>query len=306
MRVSVSIATHNRLDELRRTCEVLHQLDPPPDEIIICADRCTDGTAAFIRKAYPKVRFFENEVARGSIYVRDFIIRQATGDILLTLDDDSYPIEQDFITHLRDLFRDHPEIGVASFPQRTEEFPETLDQKDFGPARYVSHYINAASAVRRSVYLELEGWTVDFEHMYDEPDYSLQCLQHGYHTYHATHLTIRHHWSGRNRSELANHHRHARNEQASLWKRCPLPYAPLVSVYRALSQFKFAATRGVDWFVQEPRWWFQFIKRWPGILRQRNPVSWSVYRQWLRLIKNPIYQENDWKERFPRSSPLNG
>ena len=57
---AISIATHNRLPELQRTLGVVAGLQPQPDEILICADGCTDGTADFIREHCPKARLIEN------------------------------------------------------------------------------------------------------------------------------------------------------------------------------------------------------------------------------------------------------
>ena len=44
MTVSVMIATRNRAEELRKTCRVLGQLNPPPLEVLVTADSCTDKT----------------------------------------------------------------------------------------------------------------------------------------------------------------------------------------------------------------------------------------------------------------------
>lgn len=44
LRVAICIATHNRRDELIRTLGVLAGLDPAPDEVLVAADGCTDGT----------------------------------------------------------------------------------------------------------------------------------------------------------------------------------------------------------------------------------------------------------------------
>src|SRR5690606_30687697 len=131
-----------------------------------------------------------------------------------------------------------------------DEFPETLEQKDFGPSVFTGNYVNAAAAFRRSTYLELDGWDTSFEHMYDEPDYSLQCLAHGWQIYHFTGASIRHHYSPRNRKEIAIHHRHARNEQWSAWRRCPFPQVIAVAAGRAIRQAGYAARRGANWLVR--------------------------------------------------------
>ncbi len=96
MRVSVMITTSNRLDELQRTLQMLAKLDPAPDEVLITADGCTDGTAEFV-SAMPNVKFIVNKPAKGSVASRDRMMREAQGDLVLALDDDSYPEQLDCI-----------------------------------------------------------------------------------------------------------------------------------------------------------------------------------------------------------------
>ncbi|PYV51529.1 MAG: hypothetical protein DMG98_25730, partial [Acidobacteria bacterium] len=64
MRVSVMITTSNRLEELQRTLQMLGKLDPAPDEVLVTADGCTDGTPEFL-SAMPNVKFVGNQPARG-------------------------------------------------------------------------------------------------------------------------------------------------------------------------------------------------------------------------------------------------
>ncbi len=295
---AVSIATHNRLDELQRTCAVLAALDPPPDELLIAADGCTDDTADWVRAHRPEARLFENTPGKGSIAARDEMIRAARSDLLLSLDDDSYPVEPDFIARLRDLFGKMPLLAVASFPQRTDEYPETLTATDFGPAHFPGSYVNAASAFRRAAYLELDGWDLDFRYAYDEPDYALQCAAAGWQVYHTTGATIRHHYSPKNRDEMRIHQRHAVNEQWSAWKRCPFPWVLGVAAFRAVRQLGYAASRGPRWVLHEPAWWWKALGGLGRCLRSRRPASWRAYRAWMQLARTPLRTEAEWCERF--------
>ena len=298
---AISIATHNRLPELRRTLGVIAALAPPPDELLVCADGCEDGTAQFVRDQFPRVKLIEHPRPRGSIQSRIELMRAAASDIVVSLDDDSHPIDSNFIARVRELFAARPHVAVASFPQRTDEYPETLTADGFGPSRYAGGYINAAAAFRRSVYLQLEGWPPEFEHAYDEPDYTLQCLAAGHAVYYETAIVIRHHYSALMRSEIRTHHRHARNEQWSAWRRCPFPGVLAVSLYRALSQLNYARKRGPAWLVREPRWWFMALRGLPAALRNRRPVPARIYRQWLQLARRPIETREQWQAAFGRS-----
>src|SRR5438132_3916127 len=101
---SIMITTRNRCEELKRTCTMLARLDPIPAEILITADGCNDGTVAVVRRMLPNAKVFENPSAQGSVAARDRMMREATSDLVLALDDDSYPEEQDCITRIGRMF----------------------------------------------------------------------------------------------------------------------------------------------------------------------------------------------------------
>ena len=282
MRVSVMITTSNRLEELQRTLQMLGKLDPAPDEVLVTADGCTDGTAEFL-SPMPNVKFVVNQPARGSVASRDRMIREARGELVLALDDDSYPEQLDCIARFVPLFEQRSNLAVLHFPQRTDEYPDTVAQMDFGHEKLTRSFANSGAVLHRSTYLELAGFEPRFYHMYEEPDYGLQCLAAGYDVVFSPIVTIRHHYSGQARDEIRIHHRHARNEFWSSLMRCPFPFALGVLGWRAASQFRYACRRGWSWVVREPRWWAQAVAGIPYFIRKRKPVSWEAYKRWLSL-----------------------
>jgi GT2 family glycosyltransferase len=279
----VTITTRNRCRELRRTCQVLSALDPAPEEVLICADGCTDDTEAMVRAEFPGFRLFVNRPPRGSVGSRDFLIREATADLIVSFDDDSHPVGTDFLGRLREAFARYPEAAVISFAQRTDEYPETLRRQDWGPGRFVASYANSAAALRRDVYLRLDGYDPRFFHMYEEPDFALQCYAAGHAVWFEPTLVVRHYYTGTSRSNVRAHGRHARNEQWSVWRRCPMPFCLLVSCLRALSQFRYACRQGPAWACREPAWWLAALRGLPEYLALRRPVSWRAYLRWMRL-----------------------
>src|SRR5437667_12408961 len=126
MTVSVMIATKGRIVDLRRTCRVLQQLSPPPLEVLITMDGCTDDTVEVVRRDLPETRLFVNEIALGSVASRDRMMREAQADLVLALDDDSYPEQLDCAMRIVPFFEQRPKLAVLHFPQRTDEYPETL------------------------------------------------------------------------------------------------------------------------------------------------------------------------------------
>ncbi len=287
MRVAITIATRNRRADLEQTCGELRKLSPQPDEFWICADGCTDDTIAWVRQNAPHARLIEHRTSVHSIRSRDEMIRATACDIVVGIDDDSYPMAADFVTHVRARFGARPRCAVLSFPQRTDEFPATLAATDFGPALQLGSYVNAASALRRSTYLELGGWPLIFEHAADEPDYSLRCIDAGWEVLFDPAQPFRHHWSPRMRNEIGIHHRHSRNEQWTVLMRCPAPIWPFACIRRAAGQFAYAVKRGPAWVVREPIWWIRALRGASRAWALRAPVSAAAYRRWRQLLKKP-------------------
>ena len=283
MTVSVIITTRDRATDLQRTCDVVMQLRPAPNEVLVTADGCTDGTVDVIADKFPDVRLIANKPGRGSVASRDRMIREASGDLVLALDDDSYPEQLDCIARFVPVFEERPQLAVLHFPQRTDEYPETLAQTNFGSEHLTRSFANSGAVLRRSTYLQLPGFESRFFHMYEEPDYALQCVAAGYDVLYSPIVTIRHHYAGQARDEIRIHHRHARNEFWSTLLRCPFPFAIGMAAWRVFSQFGYAWKRGGSWVIREPSWWWQALGGIPYCVRKRRPVSWGGYKRWLRL-----------------------
>ena len=301
--ISICIATHNRRDDLTRTLRKIARLDPQPAEIILAADGCTDGTPEFVATEHPTIHLITHVEARGSIPSRNELASACTSEIFLSLDDDSYPIETDFISRVARLFADNPALAIASFPQRTDEFPATLEQADFGPPHFTGTYANSGAAIRRAVFNELGGYPDFFRHAYEEPDFALRCCASGWQARHETSLTIRHHFTSILRDEIRTHQRHARNELWSVAMRCPAPQLFAVALFRLARQAGYAAHRGFSWLVREPQWWRQCVAGLPRCRAARLPLPWKKYRAWMQLVRRPIHSREEWIETFGEISP---
>jgi len=292
MKFSVMIATRNRREELRRTLMKLQELNPPADEILVCADGCTDGTAEMVRSQFPSCTLLENETGRGSIFSRDRMLCTASGDMVLSLDDDSYPVDSDFLLRLTTVFKTHPEAAVIAFAElRGDQRSIAGPAAELSKGQYVSAYPNCAAAMRRELYLCSSGFATFFEHMYEEPDYALQCYARGYGVWFEPILRVRHHLTNTQRKSVLRHHLNARNELWSVGLRCPWPWLPFIASYRLFRQLIFAASQGLSWVIREPQWWARAIVGWRHVIKNRRPVPWRLYRGWLLLNRKPVESE---------------
>src|SRR5262245_57770425 len=211
MTVSVMITTRNRIEDLQRTWRVLQQLNPPPLEVLITTDGCTEDVVATVKAELAEARVFVNEIGLGSVASRDRMMRTAQGDLVLALDDDSYPDQLDCIARIVPMFEQHQNLAVLHFPQRSDEYPETLAQTDFGPERLTRTFPNSGAVLRRSTYLYLPGFESRFFHAYEEPDYALQCVAAGYDGLFISVVTLGYHYLGTARDTISAYHTYLRN-----------------------------------------------------------------------------------------------
>ncbi len=291
---SIMIATHNRCSELEKTMQELQRLTPAPAEILVCLDACTDGSEAMLKAKFPDVITIKNRQPLGSIGSRNRLLRAANSPFVLSLDDDSYPVESDFLSFALKEFMQYPRLAILVFPQRSEEFPDSLVEKDFGASQFQGSYSSSGAMLRRHTYLQQQGYPSFFFHAYEEPDYALQCFAAGWQVKFCPLRTIRHRYTSIGRNEIRIHHRHARNELLSVVMRCPLPYALGVGLFRLLRQFGYACSRGASWVIREPVWWLNFLKLLPQAIAQRSPLPWRTYRGWMQLLRRPVTTESEW------------
>jgi GT2 family glycosyltransferase len=290
MTFAVMIATHNRCADLRRACAALKLLDPGPDEVLICADGCTDDTVPMLLREFPGFVVVEHPERRGSVASRDRMLRLASADIVVSLDDDSYPIQPDFLARLNHLLEAHPEAAVVAFAEMRDDDradPATAFRDD-RRGRYVAAYANCGAAMRRDVYLQLAGFPSFFDHMYEEPDYALQCYAAGRAVWFDPALAVRHHISQVNRNAGRRQRLHARNELWSVLVRCPWPYLPAVALFRIWRQLRYAATQGPSDVLLQPAWWLSALRGLPQCLADRAAIPWRTYWGWMKLARLPV------------------
>src|SRR5215469_6488276 len=158
MTISVMITTKGRSEDLRRTLRVLQKLTPAPLEVLITLDGCAADVVESVKTELPEARLFVNQLGLGSVAARDRMMRAARADLVLALDDDSYPEQSDCIARFVPLFEQRSRLAVLHFPQRSDEYPETLAQSEFGLEKLTRSFANSGAVLRRASYLQLPGF----------------------------------------------------------------------------------------------------------------------------------------------------
>ncbi|ABZ83338.1 glycosyl transferase, family 2 [Heliomicrobium modesticaldum Ice1] len=115
--VSVVILNWNRRNDLKEGLTRLREQPYRPLEIIVVDNGSTDDSVAMVRAEFPEVRLIETGKNLGvEGYNAGF--RQARGEYVLILDDDSFPA-YDAITRMVSRFQADPRLGVVAFDVRS-------------------------------------------------------------------------------------------------------------------------------------------------------------------------------------------
>ena len=193
-RVSAVILAHNRREAVGQVLDRLEAL--PVDEVIVVDSGSTDGTADAVRARGGKVRLID---PGGNVAIagRNIGARAATGEFLLMLDDDSYPLPGAIET-LLEVFARSPRLGVAGGLVRDVDDQGRVVKLDElgtfdwwlrggrrpGPAPADGFpcffFPEGGSLVRRSAYLEVGGFFEPYFFGTSEVDLATRLLAAGW------------------------------------------------------------------------------------------------------------------------------
>lgn len=177
---SVVITTKNRLEELRGALQSVFA-QTVPAEVVVIDDGSTDHTSEMVVREFPAARLFRNEVSAGLIAARNQAARIARGDLIFSIDDDAVFTTPEIIQQTLALFT-NPIIGAVAIPYiDVKKSPEV---RQLAPSLHeiwiTDRYIGTSHAVRRELFLSLNGYREFLVHQGEERDFCTRLFNAGY------------------------------------------------------------------------------------------------------------------------------
>ena len=154
----VVIVSRNRRDELRTAVRsALAQTGG--HEVLVIDDGSTDGTAEMIRAEFAGVRLVRHAHSRGYIARRNEGAREATGDVVISIDDDAAFTTPSTVDQTLARF-DREEIGAVAIPYADViRSPEVRQLAPDPTSTFVTAtFIGTAHALRRDVFQKVGGY----------------------------------------------------------------------------------------------------------------------------------------------------
>lgn len=183
--LSLILITYNRYGELNRTLSTLKSQDTDFELVIVDNGSTSEGTIRL--EEFPKAKFLRLETNLGATGGRNAGIGQATGDILVFLDDDASFAGAGTLSGIRERFRREERLGIAASDSRlfpsgeVERAAVPRRDKRILPGDYrTSYFCGVSFAVRRRFLEETGGFSPSIFLYTEELDLSWRFLDRGY------------------------------------------------------------------------------------------------------------------------------
>ena len=279
---SIVITTRNRKEQL--ACAITSALRQKGNvEVVVMDDGSTDGTYEMLERCFPQVVCHRTERNLGLIEQRNRAARLASGDIIISIDDDAEFGEDATVREVLADF-DNPFVGAVAMPYVDVHYSSEVKQRapSDDTTWIVSEYRGTAHAVRRELFLRLGGYHGYVYRQGEEGDYCQRMLDAGYVVRLGRSVPILHKESPkRDRTSIMQYA--ARNKVLWAWYNVPSIFLPVhltatsavVLTKDSRPGYRWASLRGLLLGS------VAVLHEWS----ERQPVRWESYRLFRSLRK---------------------
>ena len=176
--LTIGITTRNRTESLRRCVASLKHVAHLSPEVLVFDD-ASEVPVIRALEPHPRLRVIRDERGPGNIVGRNRLMREASADAVLLLDDDAALLDGSGIERGLQILAQDSTVAAIAFAQANADgqpWPESMQPGRGQCARYVAAFIGFAHLLRRDVFLRLGGYRERFVFYGEEKDYCLRLL----------------------------------------------------------------------------------------------------------------------------------
>jgi GT2 family glycosyltransferase len=255
-RLSIVFLNYNRIKETRYTLAQLSRLIENRNDIeVIAVDNgSTDGTRDFLQTQTDWIRvvLLPNNTGIAG-YNEGF--KQANGDYLLVLDDDSHPVDSITLDRLIQCFDTRPDIGVVACRIESikgQVFYTWHLPKNNAPGPSMA-FVGCGFAIRRPLFEQIGWYPGEFFIYQNEMEVAIQVMRLQYKIYYDPACRVIHRQSPEGRTNWRQVYYPTRNTIWLIRRYFPFPMAG----YLIASRLCFGFIRAVQ--SLELRWYYQAV-----------------------------------------------
>jgi GT2 family glycosyltransferase len=293
--IDLIISTKNRVKELLFTIDqVLSVLGLHQNQIYIVDDGSEDDTFSAIKTRYPEIHLSRNDVSKGYIYNRNYLMNITNRAFIFSLDDDSHIRSKEDLIEAINLLFSNESYGCLSFnpyeqieqpPLKTELTEDVIEVKSF---------IGCGHLIKREVFKAVGEYYEPFEFYCEEIDFCIRAFQKGYLTVLKKNLVVHHRidWDLRHRQTEDNL---SKGVYGAVWRsklgfsnHLFFDYVHFTFPLNLFLVIKHGIYRFINFYIKkgDKKGFSQGLKRFVYMIRQNkrivNKLSWSASLAYLR------------------------
>lgn len=288
LNISIVIPSYNRGSVVEENVAKCLALQPQAKEIILVDDHSDAESEAVLRglaEAHASIRYIRLPENGGQSVSRSVGLATACGKYIVSLDDDSWFLDNDGLKRVWDRMEALPNCGILAFATFSPGVPA---QPAEDRLMLVSDHIACGAAFRTDV-LRSTGYHLSFlRATSEEADLSIKVIEQGFdvvldsliRVYHDYDPELRPKSSIRRVREMG-----VRNDLLQVVVYFPLFLGFAVFFKRVISHFIFGLKHGYVWTTV--RGYGGFVRLLPSALRKRHPLHVTAVMRYLRLRRKP-------------------
>jgi len=289
MKASILIVSKNRKVDLLKTLIILDSLiDKSQVEVLVFLDGCMDDSES-LQNELTWVRWFISPNSIGASAARHQIYPLAVSKILIGLDDDAHPLDENFVSKIETLFNKYPDVGILAFEEIKGVFSSDIDalkQSENQKKEFLStDFIGCGFAIRKSVYNETNGFPVWVDIYGEESCLSLEVLSKGHGILYSNEIKVNHRVDREQRKQNKQNYfrfgKQLKNSTYYFLVYYPFPLLKILKLY--WHNFKKYALSDSEYFRIYFKTIFIVLTNIPKILKYRKPVDKRVIMKMKNL-----------------------
>lgn len=229
-KISICILTYNRAGNLNELLTSLDSINKAAVEIIVVDNNSTDDTSAIVKK-FPFVRYHKTEKNIG-VSARNIGIKNAVGEIVVTIDDDILGLNDESLTKIYELFIANKMLGALNFKvidYRTGKVCNWIHHcksEEFENKFFSTYEITeGAVAFRKSIFKEVGYYSEDLFLSHEGLDLAFRIMDSGLEVKYTGEICLKHCHAESGRKPWYRYYYDTRNQFWVAAKNLPLKYS---------------------------------------------------------------------------------
>lgn len=294
-KVDIIITTKNRVNELIFTINHMISIGFLQHQFFIIDDASTDNTYNILKNKYSQINLFKNEISKGYILNRNFLMEVSTNDYIMSLDDDSHIRTAEDVIDALNLLEKDKSFGIFHFKayNQLEEPPDKILLKN--EFRLLRGYIGCGHIIKRAVFNMVGKYREEYVFYLEELDFAIRAYKLGFQTISNDNLIV-HHRIDKNSRKLQTNNQINKGIYGREWRNIhifsnnlifPILYFPIgidcfFVFYRSLLAF-YKMVIIENQFLG----FFKMLKRFFSLLiysiKNRDKITFSKFINWIKL-----------------------